>query len=167
MGAAVVRCCPAGERRVHFVTHSLGGILVRAILAESPPPHLGRVVMLAPPNHGSEVVYELGDSALFRAVLGPTAAQLRTSPDSLPNRLGPPDFDLGIIAARKSLDPIGSALIPGPDDGAVSLESVRLEGASDFLVVAANHTFIMSREDVALPVGHFLRYGRFDRSEKS
>jgi pimeloyl-ACP methyl ester carboxylesterase len=161
---AVQECCPPDAGRVHFVTHSLGGILVRSYLADRKPPNLGRVVMLAPPNGGSEIVDEWGGSPLFRAALGPTAAQLGTSPESLPNRIGPPHFELGVIAARKSVNPIGSLVIPGDDDGAVSVERAYLEGARDFLVVEASHTFIMRDPDVARQVVHFLREGRFSAS---
>ena len=161
LAEAVRECCPPGTGRLHFVTHSLGGILVRQLLAQEELPHLGRVVMLAPPNQGSEVIDEWGSWPLFGAVLGPTATELGTAPDSFPNRIGAPRFELGVIAARKSANPIGSLLIPGADDGAVSVERARLEGARDFIVVDATHTFIMRDHTVAEQVLHFLREGRF------
>ena len=153
-------CC-ATEPRLHFVTHSLGGILVRAYLADHELPNLGRVVMLAPPNRGSEIVDALGDSFVFEAALGPTAVELGTEPDSLPNRLPPPDFELGIIAGTSSVNPVGSALIPGESDGTVSVQSTRLEGMKDFLAVPHSHTFIMRSDEVARQVVEFLRNGRF------
>ena len=82
----VDRCCAAAHR-VHFVTYSLGGILVRALLAEQRPAHLGRVVMIAPPNRGSEWVDRLGDSVVFERAYGPVGRALGTGPQSLPNRL--------------------------------------------------------------------------------
>lgn len=165
LAEAIRRCC-ANVRRVHFVTHSLGGILLRAHLAVDRPKNLGRVVLLAPPNRGTEIVDALATSSFFRAVLGPTAAELGTGPDSLPNRIGPPDYEVAIIAARQSWNPLGSAIIPGPDDGTVSIESARLEGASDFLIVAGTHTFIMRRPEVMEQVRHFLIEGRFSRERE-
>jgi hypothetical protein len=162
----VARCCEASTAPLHFVAHSLGGILVRAYLAETPPPNLGRVVLLAPPNQGSEIVDTIGDTAGFIAFFGPTGAALGTGPDSLPNRIGAPDYEVGVIAGQQSVNPIGSALLPGPDDGAVSVERAKLEGAADFIVIDATHTFIMQNEIAKQQVLDFLRNGRFDHSRK-
>jgi len=168
MVAAVLADCCAAAERIHFVTHSLGGIVVRAYLATSDEPRLGRVVMLSPPNRGSELVDILGDTWLFRAVMGPTSIQLGTRSDSLPNRLPPPDFDLGVIAATGTLNPIGSAAIPGRDDGVVSLCSTWTPGVRDIVTVAESHTFVMRSPEVARQTLQFLASGRFDhaRSEK-
>jgi pimeloyl-ACP methyl ester carboxylesterase len=159
----VVACCQEAPR-LHYVTHSLGGILVRAYLAEHETPNLGRVVMLAPPNHGSELVDLLGDSAAFRWALGSTAAQLGTDPHSLPNRLPPPHYEVGVIAGTRSINPLGSLVVPGPSDGTVSVRSTQLEGMSDFITISVSHTFIMRSEIVTSQVLEFLRNGRFKRS---
>lgn len=158
----LVECCSQGGGPLHFVTHSLGGILVRAYLSRYRPPNLGRVVLLAPPNQGSELVDALGENLVFQSILGPTATDLGTDAASFPNRIPTPDYELGIIAGRRSVNPIGSAIIPGPDDGAVSIESAKLQGATDFIVVDATHTFIMSSAAVAEQVVRFLRTGAFD-----
>jgi triacylglycerol lipase len=158
----ISRCC-AWSSRVHFVTHSLGGVMVRAYLAEHPMPQLGRVVMLGPPNHGSEYVDIAGDWRLFRAVLGPTAAQLGTAPTSLPNRLPGADFELGVIAGTGSINPLGGAVIPGVSDGTVSVASTRLDGMRDFIEVPVSHTFIMRNPEVARQTIEFLRAGHFAR----
>jgi triacylglycerol lipase len=158
--AQVVACCwDAG--RLHFVTHSLGGILVRAYLARHEPQQLGRVVMLAPPNAGSEWVDRFGDSAAFRWVLGPTAIQLGTDADSLPRRLPPPDYELGVIAGTRRLNPLGIWVVPGESDGTVSVENARLEGMSDFVALPYSHSRILRSDAAGMQVLEFLRNGRF------
>ncbi len=158
----IAECCSAAGR-LHFVGHSLGGILVRAHLGERPPDNLGRVVLLAPPNHGSEIVDRLGAFPPFRWILGRTALQLGTDPESFPNRLPTPTFEVGVIAGTTSLNPFGFLLLPGPSDGTVSVTSTKLEGMTDFLEVSHSHTFIMRSAAVAEQVIHFLRHGRFRR----
>jgi triacylglycerol lipase len=158
----IARCC-AASGRVHFVTHSLGGVVLRAYLAAYPMPEIGRVVMLAPPNHGSEYVDIAGGWKLFQLLLGPTAAQLGTSPESLPNRLPPPDFEVGVIAGTGSINPLGDALIAGANDGTVSVASTQLAGMRDFIEVNRSHTFILRDPEVAQQAIAFLRVGRFAR----
>ncbi len=166
VGQAAARC---GDERLHFVTHSLGGILVRAWLAQGHPAHLGRVVMLAPPNHGSEIVDTLAESDLLRRVLtwanGPAANELGTGDSSVPNTLPPVDFDLGVIAGDvpiNPLNPIGIGRFDGPNDGTVSVASTRIEGMNDHIVLTASHTLMMNNPVVLAEVLEFLRNGVFD-----
>jgi pimeloyl-ACP methyl ester carboxylesterase len=161
LGNRVEECC-AGTPNVHFVTHSMGGILVRMYLAEHSPEHEGRVVMLSPPSQGSEVVDALPDSPLRRLLLGPAGSRLGTDSLSVPSRLGPAEFELGIITGNRTLNPLTSWLIPGPDDGKVGIDRARVEGAA-FLVVPHTHTFIMNTRVVAEESEHFLRTGHFSR----
>jgi pimeloyl-ACP methyl ester carboxylesterase len=158
-------CCNTASR-LHFVTHSLGGILVRAYLADNHPSHMGRVVMIAPPNRGSELSDLIRRSCLLRAVLGPIAPQLGTEDDSFPNRLPPPWFDLGIIAGIDSFNPVGGLLVPNPSDGTVSVASTQLTGMADFVTVRESHTFIMRSQEVADYVIRFLHTGRFRSAEE-
>lgn len=159
LGGALTACCQSGEP-VHFVTHSMGGILVRMYLAERELPGLGRVVMLSPPNQGSEIVNRLrGD--LLELVLGPASIRLGTDSASVPLQLGPVGFELGIITGDLSLNPLFSSWLPGDDDGRVTVESAWVDGTNDFLVVPATHTFIMRRDEVILQVLAFLEDGRF------
>lgn len=154
-----------GTGRVHFVTHSLGGIVLRAYLKESRPTNLGRVVMLGPPNQGSELVDRLRRNVLLRRLLAPAGLQLGTGNDSIPNRLGAVDFELGVIAGSRSINPFFSRCLPGPHDGKVSVQRTRVEGMKESLIVPHSHTFLMWRRSVATQVIHFLQQGRFHSGE--
>jgi len=151
----------ASAGRVHFVTHSLGGIVVRALLQDQRPPHLGRVVMLGPPNQGSEVADRLARNPAFRWAAGPAGQELGTGPSSTPNRLGPVDFEVGVIAGRSSLNPLFSSWLKGPDDGKVSVARTAVPGMRDLLVVARGHTFLMHSRKVAKQALQFIAHGRF------
>lgn len=159
LAAEMARCC-AGADTLHFVTHSLGGILVRIWAHETEPPNLGRVVMLSPPNQGSGIVDRLPDR-LLRLALGPASLQLGTDSGSVPVRLPPVDFELGVITGDATLNPLFSSWLAGDDDGLVAVESAWVEGADDFLVVPYTHTFIMHRSRVMEEVITFLETGRF------
>ncbi len=165
LAPAVEECCANSGRTVHFVTHSMGGIVLRYYLENHELGNLGRVVMLSPPNQGSEVADWAAESPLLQRILGPSAGQLGTGPESVPNQLGPVDFELGIIAGNKTLNPLFSRMIPGDDDGKVSVESTKVEGMADFIVVPHSHTYIMWHEAVIDQVVYFLENGTFQRDE--
>ncbi len=150
--------------KIHFVTHSLGGILVRHYLSDRSIERLGRVVMLGPPNQGSEVVDRLGDLTVFGMLNGPAGQQLGTGPDSVPNRLGPVQFELGVIAGDRSINWINSAIIPGPDDGKVSVGRTKVVGMKEHIVIHASHPFLMSNEQVMRATLRFLRSGTFQEA---
>lgn len=154
----------AGARRVHFVTHSLGGIVLRHHLATHTISNLGRTVMLGPPNQGSEVADKLKGWRLYRLLTGPSGQQLGTGEGGLPRSLGPARFEVGIIAGDWSFNPIFSHWLPGPDDGKVSVAGTRLDGMNDFLVVRASHSWLPWRKAVVRQVVAFLETGKFVRT---
>jgi pimeloyl-ACP methyl ester carboxylesterase len=160
----------APEARLHFVTHSLGGILLRAAVWRGlvPLDRIGRAVMLAPPNQGSELPEALGArpllGPLFRRVSGPAGAELGTGAGGVIGRLPPVEFELGVIAGCRSLNPLFSALIDGPDDGKVAVARTAVGGMRDFLVVPHSHTFLMRAPAVITQVLHFLEHGTFART---
>jgi triacylglycerol lipase len=162
IGKAIADCRQDGAMRIDFVTHSLGGILVRSYLARHKVRELGRVVMLAPPNEGSEVVDKLGRFSLFQWINGPAGNELGTGKNSTPNQLGRATFPVGIIAGDRSINGINSLLIPGPDDGKVSVQKAKLTGMSDFIVIHAAHPFIMRNNQAIRLALSFLQTGRFN-----
>ncbi len=154
--------------QIHFVTHSLGGIVLRYTFAAGIPDNAGRVVMLSPPNKGSEIVDKLGSWKLFRWMNGPAGQQLSTSPDSLPNSLGPSNLPTGIITGDRHalFDFWLSTLIEGENDGKVSVANARLENMRDFLIVHESHPFIMNGKEVLEQSLHFIQYGSFQHTEQ-
>jgi len=162
----IAACFPGETRPVNFVTHSMGGILLRKLATLPAAPRIGRVVMIAPPNHGSEVVDHLGDWKVFGLWNGPAGRELGTDSGSVPNRLnrlGPPAFELGVIAANRSLEPLFSEWIPGDDDGKVGVESTKLPGMKDFIEIEASHTLVLLKDETAEQAAAFLRNGTFKR----
>jgi len=156
--------CP-DQATVHFVTHSMGGILVRQYLSTQTIENLGRVVMLGPPNKGSEVVDTLHDMPGYELLNGPAGHQLGTDIESIPNKLGPADFELGIIAGTRSINLILSTMLPSTDDGKVTVENTKLDGMKEHIALPVTHPFMMKNKDVIEQVIHFLKSGTFKQLE--
>jgi triacylglycerol lipase len=164
---AIQQCRNGSSEPISVVTHSMGGIMIRYIAhhlasGEATIP-LARVVMLGPPNHGSELVDRMRPWWLFRWVNGPAGQQLGTDAESVPNSLGPAKFEVGIIAGNKPfLEPF-KGFIAGPSDGKVSLESTKLEGMTDYLILPVTHSLMMRDSQVIEQVLSFLKTGSFTK----
>jgi hypothetical protein len=149
---------------LHFVTHSMGGLLARAYICRHRPKRLGRVVMLGPPNAGSEIADRLVGTYPYRLMFGPAGAQLTTQQDvALCALLGEIDYPVGVIAGDRTLDPVGYWLLPGANDGRVSVARTRIEGIADHLTLHVTHTLMMRSPEVIRQTVAFLRLGRFER----
>ncbi len=149
-------------KKLDFVGHSMGGLIIRAYIHKYKPKNLGRVVMLGTPNQGSEVADLLKDNFLYKAYYGPAGQELTTRRDSLKKVLGAVDYDLGVIAGDRSVDPVSSLLIiPGDDDGKVSVTRTRIKGMKDHVVLHATHTFMPSNDEVIRQTEYFLERGKF------
>ena len=169
LAPVIGRHCTDESKRIHFVTHSLGGIVLRQWLrseddrngATPISSRLGRVVMLAPPNQGSDILDRLRGQPWVRAAFGPVSSELGTAPDSAVNRLGPVKIETGVIMGHRALLPFFKPWLGPESDGIVQVDRGAVEGMTDFIVLPADHTFIMRRPLVRDNVLAFLRSGRF------
>ncbi len=148
--------------QTHFVTHSLGGPLIRAYLSAHHLSKLGRVVMLSPPNHGSDLVERFGDWEISRYFLGPTGLSLTSDHTSWLARKYKTPYDIGIIAGNFTFNPLAAYFLDGRDDGAVSIEDMKLPHMTDFMEVSATHVTIRYSLVAADQTRHFLKNGQFD-----
>ncbi len=164
----VAECQKYEPEVIHFVTHSLGGIVLRKAISDTRPDLLGRVVMLSPPNKGSHIVDALGDWWLYKWLIGPAGQQLSTHETSIPNLLGSVDYPVGVITGNQHafFDAWFASFIPGKDDGKVSIENAQVDGMDDFLVVNEAHPYIMKSKYVQRQTIHFLKNGLFDHTQR-
>jgi len=165
IGEGLQQCHKQSVERIYFVTHSLGGILVRQYLNQHRIPELSRVVMLGPPNQGSEVVDKLRNMPGFEALNGPAGLQLGTGETDIPRQLGPVDFELGVIAGTQSINLILSTYLPATDDGKVTVKSAQVEGMQDFITLPVTHPMMMKNASVIAQILHFLQHGAFDKAQ--
>ena len=152
-----------GDAELDAVTHSMGGIVLRVAVAEGllPVERVRRVVMLGPPNRGSELAELLRPRRWFRATMGPAGTELGTGDESTVLRLPPVPFTVGVIAGSRSLNPFSRWIFAAPSDGKVAVERTRVEGMTDFLVVPCPHPVLMWCPAVRAAVQRFLAGGRF------
>jgi pimeloyl-ACP methyl ester carboxylesterase len=152
------------EGSVHFVCHSMGGLLARVYLGKYRPKRLGRVVMLGTPNGGSEIADRLKDFKTYRAWFGPAGQQLVTRRDAATKAMfASTDYPVGIIAGNRSIYPIALALLPRPHDGRVSVENTKLDGMTDHIVIGSSHPWLVRNRQAIEQTIAFLGEGRFTR----
>lgn len=154
----------AQTKTIHIVTHSMGGILARYYLAKNEMSVLGHLVQLAPPNQGSLVTDQFRREQWYKWVTGPAGQQLGTGKDGVPGLLGAVDYSTGVIAGNvhSPLDNWLAEVIPGDDDGKVSVDHAKVKGMSDFIVLPYTHISIMKQDEVIQQTLHFLKHGNFN-----
>jgi len=161
VGQAVDRCRMRRASPLNFVTHSMGAIVLRQYFHDHRIADAGRVVMLSPPNHGSEVVDRHGRQWWFRTATGPAGQELTTDPSSLPNRLGPIPLAVGVIAGTRNHEPWFSGDFRGPNDGKVSVESAKMPGMADFITLDVTHTSMPGSRPAQDQAVSFIATGHF------
>ncbi len=151
---------------MNFVTHSMGGLITRYYIAQHKPKNLGKVVMLGPPNTGSEFADWLLEteilSPLFQKIFGPASQQLSTTHKHIDTSI---DYPLGVIAGNKSINPLSPWVLDGEHDGVVPVERTKIEGMADHIVMPATHSFMMFNPDVMHQALHFLNHDKFEHSD--
>lgn len=157
------RCCKAGISKVHFVGHSLGGLLIRKYLQDNRVENLGRVVLIGTPNQGTAVADYFRDK-WWAKVAGPTAMALGTDDNSFPSSLDDPYYPVGVIAGVIEHE-MHEHILPGKDDGLVTIESTKLEGMSDFVLIESGHAMMRYKDEVAAQAISFLKNGAFNKAE--
>jgi len=161
VGRGLTQCRSEGAGKIHFITHSLGGILLRFYLTGNTIDDLGRVVMLGPPNQGSKIVDGLLPVPGFGFIGGPAGVALGTGEGSIIDSLGSIDFDLGIIAGSTNINPLEFLFISGPSDSIVSIESTKVRGMNAHKILPVTHTFMMRNNEVIEQAIHYLKTGSF------
>lgn len=149
-----------GVEKISFVVHSMGGLVVRCFLKEHKDERIERMVMLGVPNQGANMADILSSNVLFKLIFGPAGKQLGINAGFIAS-LPTPKFEFGIIAGARGDEKGYNPLVPGDDDGTVSLESAQLPGASDFATVGCLHSFLMNHADTIAYTSHFLKTGQF------
>lgn len=155
------------KKKLHFVGYSMGGLVARAYIKRHRPRNLGRVVVMGSPNKGSEVADFMRDTLAYQSVYGPAGQELTTKQD-YDRLLGKVTYELGSIAGDRSIDPVSSwVLINGTDDGKVSIESTKVKGMKDHIVLHAAHTFMMSNDEAIKQSHYFIEHGKFDHASNA
>ncbi len=150
--------------KINFVSYSMGTLISRLYIHKYKPKNLGRVVLIAPPNNGSEIADFLMDNPAYQLSFGPAGQELGTGTNSIIKKLPAEfDYDMGVIAGDRTIDPISSFIIPGKDDGKVSIKSTKLKGMKDHIIIHASHTFIMKNKTALKQSLYFLRNGIFKK----
>ncbi len=154
------------DRTVNFIGYSLGGVVLRVLFNQYRPQCMGRVVQIGTPNKGSEVADHYKNSKFFGWLLGPIIKELVTDQEHVKHLFAPVDYQLGIIASKKSRNNLFRKLFDGEHDGLVSVSSALLEGSKDNCVVDATHEFMPFNRTIIEQTAAFIEDGHFKPNNK-
>ena len=149
------------NKKIHFVGHSLGGLLIRSYLGENKINNLGSVVLMGTPNKGTPLVNEYQDKWYF-SWLGPVVSELGVDTSDFLKTLQAPYYTVGVIAGNKPYTRFATSL-KGSNDGMLTVESAQLEGMRDFIVIDVNHASMKRNPRVIEQVIHFLKHSQFKK----
>ncbi len=157
-----VRLAPLGEQEFDMVVHSLGGLVTRAMLARHPRLRVRRLVMLGTPNRGSELATKLQKSPIYRVLFGKPHSAIAHESEFIKN-LPPPRCEFGIIAGGFGKKFGMVPWVRGDNDGLVAVESAKLDGAKDFILLRLDHRRLLHSRKAIHQTLHFLEHGRFEK----
>ncbi len=158
----IEHCKANGAKQIHFVTHSMGGILVRQYLQSNHLPQGSKVVMLSPPNQGSKLSEKFGESWWYQWAAGPAASSLTQKESGIINQLREVSEPVGIIAAYREWSLWPDSWLPQPNDGTIAVESMRLSEMDDFILMNSGHATMRYQDDIQRQIRHFLVNGYFE-----
>lgn len=168
VNASIQPAINSDDDKLYFVTHSMGGLVARAWITQYKPTNVAGVVMLGPPNQGSEVADFFQNNFLYKWLYGPAGQQLGTKQSAALNQqLGLVSYPLGVIAGNRTIDPISWLIIPGQNDGKVAVERTKLSGMSAYIVMPTTHAFMMKNTAVMDEVIYFLQHGKFNQEDQN
>lgn len=157
-------CQQTGAEKIHLVTHSMGGILARQYLQNHKLPQGSRVVMLSPPNQGSDLSKKFHDSSWYQWLVGPAGASLTQDDSGIINQLLEIDEPVGVIAAYRSWSLWPESWLSSPNDGTVSVKSMMLKEMDDLILVNSGHATMRYEEEIHHQIRHFIKTGAFDHN---
>ncbi len=158
-------------KKLYFVTHSLGGIILRKLLNDpeiiNAKFDIKRIVQIAPPNQGSQLSIMIGKVGLLRKIMGPSLADL--NPENMIDfPKFPEEIEFGIISGYKDDDGVGyNRKLSGDNDGVVTVDETMLDGAKATYKIRTIHTFICANKSVIAAVKRFFTKGSFTVSRKT
>ena len=147
---------------VSFIGFSMGGLLTRAYLNHYKIPNLGNVVFIGTPNKGSEVADFFQNYRFYRMLCGPAGQQLITNQESFKDVLGMPYYSFGVVSGNFSVNLLLSKIIKKPNDGKVSVESTKLDGMKDHIVLRTSHPFMVRNKKIWQYALNFLKHSKFE-----
>jgi triacylglycerol lipase len=153
-------CLKHDTQHIHFVTHSIGGVILQYWLKDHPAPQLSRIVMLGPPNHGSPWVNLLHNNIVFKFITGPSGQELTTNTLTADLAMSP-NYQIGVIAGDFSFNPLAPVIFHEANDGKVAISSTKTKNMSDFIVLPVSHTFMMNSKSTHKQIFAFLNSGKF------